>query len=136
MMDGCRLRARFAFWVSAVMLTSLAPLAVQAQIGGGGFGGGGFGGGGVGGGGLGGGGGVGVGGNFQNAGVVVDAQGVLRVQRLTDQGGLQAKRIVQAAMASLDPKLAKRSALRKISLNRLEKAVASRWTAASRYRTR
>ncbi len=123
MMDGCRLRARFAFWVSAVMLTSLVPLTAR-QIGGGGFGGGGFGGGG--GGNVGG---VGVGGNFQNAGVVVDAQGVLRVKRLTDQGGLQAKRIMQAAMASLNPKLAKQSALRKISLNRLEKAVASQMAA-------
>ncbi len=64
------------------------------------------------------------GGNFQNAGVIVDAQGVLRVQRIDDQGGLRAKRIVEAAMASLDPKLAKQSTLRKISLNRLEKAVA------------
>ena len=68
--------------------------------------------------------------------MVVDAQGVLRVQRVTDPGGLQAKRIVQAAMASLDPKLAKQSALRKISLNRLEKAVASKWPPASRSPTR
>jgi hypothetical protein len=101
-----------------VWLTSFTPAALQAQIGGGGFGGGGFGGG------VGGGGGVGVGGNFQNAGVVIDAQGVLRVKTLADPGGLQAKRAVQAAMASLNPKLAKQSALRKISLNRLEAALA------------
>ncbi len=117
---GCRLQAKFALFVAAIMLTSLAPTAVQAQINGGG---GGFGGGGFGGGGFGGGGGN-AGTNYQNAGVIVDAQGVLRVQRVDDRGGLQVKRIVQAALASLDPKLAKFSELRKISLNRLEQAVA------------
>jgi hypothetical protein len=105
---------------TAVLLTSLAPAAAHAfgGMGGGGFGGGG---GGFGGGGFGGGG----GGNFQNAGVVIDAKGILRVQRVADPGGLQAKRIAQAAMASLDKDLAKQSSLRKISLNRLEKAVAA-----------
>ena len=105
---GCRLQARFALFAAAVMLTSLAPTAVQAQIdGGGGNGGGNI-----------------LGGNFQNAGVVVDAQGVLRMQLVPDPGGLRTRRIVEAALVSLDPKLAKRSSLRKISLNRLEKAVA------------
>jgi hypothetical protein len=110
---GCRLQARFALIVAAVLLTSLAPTAVQAQINGGG---GNNGGGNIGGGNA--------GTNYQNAGVIVDAQGVLRVQRIDDRGGLQTKRIVQAALASLDPKLAKFSDLRKISLNRLEKVVA------------
>jgi hypothetical protein len=104
---------------TAVLLTSLAPAAAHAF---GGFGGGGFGGGG---GGFGGGGNNFQGGNFQNAGVIVDAQGVLRVQRVADPGGLQAKRMAQAAMASLDKDLAKQSSLRKISLNRLEKVVAA-----------
>ncbi len=57
--------------------------------------------------------------------MIIDAQGVLKVRRVADQGGLRAKRIVQEAMATLNPKLAKPSDLRKISLNRLEKAVAN-----------
>ncbi len=81
MMAVCRFTARFALLTAAVWLTSFTPAAVLAQ---GGFGGGGFGGGGFGGGGA-------VGGNFQNAGVVIDAQGVLRVKTLADPGGLQAK---------------------------------------------
>ena len=105
----CRLQVRFALFVAAVMLTSLAPTVVQAQNNGGNNGGG-----------IGGNAGT----NYQNAGVIVDAQGVLRVQRIDDRGGLRHKRIAEAAMATLDPKLAKRSASRKISLNRLEKAVA------------
>ncbi|MHB8970746.1 MAG: DUF1598 domain-containing protein [Pirellulaceae bacterium] len=113
MMDGCRLKARFAVLVTAVLLTSLAPPTVPVAFGGGGIGGGGN----------------TVSGNFQNAGVVVDAQGVLRIKRVADPGGLQAKRIAEAALAALNPKLAKVSELRKISLNRLEKTVASQLTA-------
>jgi hypothetical protein len=105
MMDGCRWTARFVFALTAAVLAALAPSAVQAQT-------------------TGGGGNTFNGGNFQNAGVVVDAQGVLKVQRIADPGGLQARRIVAAALASLDPKLAKPSPLRKISLNRLEQVVA------------
>ncbi len=55
---------------------------------------------------------------------MIDAQGVLKVRRVADPGGLRAKRIFEEARASLDPKLSKPSNLRKISLNRLEKAVA------------
>ncbi len=125
MMYGCRIQARWAVMATAVLLTSLAPAAAHAF---GGFGGGGFGGGGggFGGGGGGFGGGGAGGGNFQNAGVVVDAAGVLRVHRVADPGGLQAKRITQAARASLDKNLVERSPLRMISLNRLEKAVAAK----------
>ncbi len=120
-MDRCRWTVRFVFVLTAAVLVIMASSAVQAQIGGGGgIGGGGFGGGGFGGGGFGGFG----GGNYQNAGIVVDAQGVLRIQRVDDRSGALAKRIVAAAVASLDPKLAKWSDLRKISLNRLEQAVA------------
>jgi hypothetical protein len=114
MMDGCRKMMRSAVALMAMTLAALIPTAVQAQ---GGFGGGGFGGGGFGGGGA-------VGGNFQNAGVVIDAQGVVRVQRLPDPGGVHAKRIVEAARASLNPDLVRQSPLRKISLNRLEQVVA------------
>ena len=110
MMDGCGKRIRSAFALTAMTLAALIPTAVQAQTGG--FGGG-----------FGGDTGV-VAGNIQNAGVVIDAQGVLRIQRRQDPGGLHAKRIVQAAMTSLNPQLAKQSKLRKISLNRLEQAVA------------
>ena len=116
-MDSCRFYIRVVLCAAAVLMVGLAPSAVEAQIGGVG--------GGVGGGGFGGGGGA-VGGNFQNAGVVIDAQGVLKVKRIQDRGGLQAKRIVQAAMAKLNPELAKFTMLRKISLTRLEKAVAAR----------
>jgi len=104
MITGSRSKALVACVVAGIVLMALAP-AAQAQINGGG--GGNF-----------------QGGNFQNAGVIVDAQGVLRVQWIEDRGGLQAKRIVAAALASLDPKLAQWSDLRKISLNRLEQAVA------------
>jgi hypothetical protein len=104
MMVGCRLKTWFALTVAAVLLTSLAPTVAQAQNNGGGN--------------------TFNGGNFQNAGVVVDTQGVLRVQRVDDRSGVLAQRIVASALASLDPKLAKRTDLRKVSLNRLEQAVA------------
>lgn len=105
MMDGCRKPIRFALALTAVTLAALSPATVRAQIGG------------DGGGGI-------LGGNFQNAGVVIDAQGVLRMQRFQDPGGLHAQRLAQAAMTRLNPDLAKQSPLRKISLNRLEEAVA------------
>ncbi len=63
-------------------------------------------------------------GNYQNAGVVIDAEGVLRVNRVRDPGGLQTRRIAQAAVAALDPALAQPCKLRKISLTRMEKAAA------------
>jgi hypothetical protein len=104
-MDRCRWIARFVFVWTAAMSAVIAPSALQAQI-------------------YGGGGNNFQGGNFQNAGVVVDAQGVLRIQRVDDRSGVLARRIVESANATLDPKLAKWSTLRKISLNRLEQAVA------------
>jgi hypothetical protein len=109
-MDRCRWTARFVFVLTAAVLVAMCTSAVQAQINGGG--------------GNNGGGNNFNGGNYQNAGVVVDAQGVLRLQRIDDRSGALANRIFAAAMASLDPKLAKWSDLRKISLNRLERAVA------------
>jgi hypothetical protein len=54
------------------------------------------------------------------AGVAIDADGVLRVKTFTDPGGEVAKERIAAAKATLDPKLASFSNLRKISLNRLE----------------
>jgi len=132
-MYSCRLRIRVVLWLAAVLVWTLIPVAAQAQIGGfgggglggGGFGGGGFGGGGFGGGGLGGGG----AGNNQNAGVIIDAQGVLKMQMHQDPTGRAGRQRIQAAMANLNRKLTKFSQMRKISLNRLEKAVAARLAA-------
>lgn len=124
-MYGCRLQIRVVLWLATVLVWTLVPIAAQAQIGG--FGGGGLGGagGGFGGGGLGGVGG-GVGGDNQNAGVVIDAQGVLKLQMFQDPTGQASRQRIQAATANLDRKLTKYSQMRKISLNRLEKAVARR----------
>ncbi len=55
------------------------------------------------------------------AGIYIDANGVLRVQRLDPQMTLQR---VQAARQSRASEVMQRSALRKVSLNRLEAAVA------------
>ncbi|QDT67732.1 hypothetical protein MalM25_06340 [Planctomycetes bacterium MalM25] len=89
----------------------------------GGGGGGGLGGGGGGGGGLGGGGG---GGGGFGSGVVVDAQGVLHRQVTNDPGGRLAQQRIAEAMHRLEGDLAKPSELRKVSLTRLEDAVAER----------
>lgn len=66
------------------------------------------------------GGGGGGGGNNNNAGVIVDAEGVLKMKVVRDPGGRLHKQRMAAAFASLDGDLAKPSELRKISLNRLE----------------
>ncbi len=59
-------------------------------------------------------------------GVLVDPQGVLRLQTVHDPGGrLTATRMV-AARRALDQNIVRRSDLRKVSLNRLEAAVADR----------
>jgi hypothetical protein len=63
--------------------------------------------------------------NSPGAGVVVDAKGVLRMVVQPDPGGEQARLRREAAMASLNPKVAQKSGLRKISLTRLEKALAT-----------
>ena len=100
------------------MFLSLSGVALgQAGGGGGGVGGGG-GGGGVGGGGGAGG---GAGGFPPAAGVEIDPQGVLRVMQPNPQ--VTAMQL-QAARQSLPPQLARPSKLRKVSLNRLERAVA------------
>ncbi len=59
----------------------------------------------------------------QQAGVVVDAQGVLEVKTFLDPGGALTRQRAAAARATLDAKVANYSKLRKISLNRLEEAV-------------
>ncbi len=60
------------------------------------------------------------------AGVVVDAQGVLQKTVFSDPGGQLLRERVAAAKASLKPELAYFSKLRKISLNRLEDAIRQR----------
>ncbi|UUO06530.1 DUF1598 domain-containing protein [Blastopirellula sp. J2-11] len=62
--------------------------------------------------------------NFQQSGVYVDAQGVLRMQRAADPSGQLMRQRLAAANASQSPELRKASGLRKISLNRLEKELA------------
>ncbi len=59
------------------------------------------------------------------AGVIVDSKGVLRTYLKQDPTGELSKAQVAAAKASLDGKLTQKSALRKVSLQRLEKAVAA-----------
>lgn len=62
----------------------------------------------------------------QTAGVFVDPQGVLRQQIFEDPTGQLTRERMAAAQASLDPKVAARSPLRKVSLTRLEKALEAR----------
>jgi hypothetical protein len=58
------------------------------------------------------------------AGVVVDAKGVLRTNYVDDPSGELARRQREAAKAALNPRVQQKSKLRMISLNRLEKAIA------------
>ncbi len=60
------------------------------------------------------------------AGVVVDADGVLRTKFYADPNGALAKQQVAAAKANLNAQVAKTSTLRKVSLNRLEAAIRER----------
>ena len=60
------------------------------------------------------------------AGVVVDAQGVLSLKQNVDRTGRLDRRRRMEAEANLNPEVAKRSKLRKVSLNRLEDAVGRR----------
>jgi hypothetical protein len=60
------------------------------------------------------------------AGVVVDAQGVLRMQTYADPTGMLTRQRVAAARASLAPEVAKSSKMRYVSLNRLETAIRNR----------
>jgi hypothetical protein len=64
-----------------------------------------------------------------NAGVIVDADGVLRKKVHHDPTGALARRRVAEARAKLDPDLMRPSKLRKVSLNRLEEAIAARLAA-------
>jgi len=57
------------------------------------------------------------------AGVVVDAKGVLEVKTFVDPGGTLTRQRAAAARAALDAKVANYSKLRKVSLNRLEQAI-------------
>jgi hypothetical protein len=61
-----------------------------------------------------------------SAGVAVDAQGVLKKMTFADPGGQLTLQRIAAAKASLAPELLKFSALRKVSLNRLERAIVAR----------
>jgi hypothetical protein len=118
------LKALVAAAVLALILTGSGV--AHAQFGGGG-GGGLLGGGGGGGGGLlggGGGGGGGLGGNLAGAGVVVDAEGVLKRVQNDPTGRLSQQRFLAAKAAAENQKV-QSSPLRKISLKRLEAHVAN-----------
>ncbi len=52
---------------------------------------------------------------FGAGGVIVDADGVLRTQMTPDPNGQLSRQRIAAARSALDPKLAKKSPLRKIS---------------------
>ena len=57
------------------------------------------------------------------AGVVIDAEGVLRTKVFSDPTGQVMRERVAAAKTTLDPKVTAFSKMRKVSLNRLEKAI-------------
>lgn len=59
----------------------------------------------------------------QTAGVLVDAEGVLRTSYVQDPSGQLMRERISAARSQLTPELARTSSLRKISLNRLEAAI-------------
>jgi hypothetical protein len=65
----------------------------------------------------------------QFAGVYVDPDGVLRMKVTADPSGMLTQERINAARIALDPKVAVQSPLRKISLNRLEKAIKDRLAA-------
>lgn len=60
------------------------------------------------------------------AGVAIDADGVLHKKSFSDNSGQLMQERIVSARATLDPKLATYSKLRKISLNRLEQAIVDR----------
>jgi hypothetical protein len=61
---------------------------------------------------------------FQSAGVYVDAEGVLHMKVVSDPTGQLTRQRLSEAKAALRPDLARPSKLRKVSLNRLEAALA------------
>lgn len=119
--------------VVGFVIVLLAASTLWAQVAGGGAPGGGGAGAGGGGAGAGTGGGAGLGGagnalgaqgsNVAN-GVIIDAQGVLHNETFEDPNGQLHRERAAAARAKLDKRVAAKSKLRKISLNRLEAAVA------------
>jgi len=60
------------------------------------------------------------------AGVVVDAEGVLRTRLFSDAGGQLTRQRIAAAQQAIDADMARPSSMRKVSLNRLEKAIVDR----------
>jgi len=62
----------------------------------------------------------------QNAGVIVDPQGVLRTKAVRDPSGQLTRQRLAQAKAALNPDIARPSKLRKVSLNRLEAEIARR----------
>jgi len=60
------------------------------------------------------------------AGVAVDAQGVLRTKIFADPGGMLTRQRIAAAKAALSPEVVAYSPIRKFSLNRLERIIAQR----------
>ncbi|HUG71595.1 MAG TPA: DUF1598 domain-containing protein, partial [Pirellulaceae bacterium] len=66
------------------------------------------------------------------AGVDIDADGVLRLHMFVDRAGELTRHRIAEARRSLAPDLAKVSDLRKVSLNRLEAAVAERISAGEK----
>ncbi len=67
--------------------------------------------------------------NNNNAGVAVDPKGVLRIFYQADPTGQQTKQRIDAAKVALKADVQAKSKLRKISLQRLEKAVAAQLAA-------
>jgi hypothetical protein len=65
-------------------------------------------------------------GDLPGAGVIINAQGVLSVKRQVDASGALDRQRRRDAVAALGRELARPSELRKVSLNRLEQAVAKR----------
>jgi hypothetical protein len=63
--------------------------------------------------------------NLQNSvgGVLIDPEGVVRMRSFADPTGVLHRQRAAAARAALDPKLATRTPLRKVSLTRLEAAL-------------
>ena len=61
-----------------------------------------------------------------NNGVIVDAQGVLRVQQYADPGGMLIRQQIAAARAALAPEITRSSNLRCVSITRLEKEIQAR----------
>jgi hypothetical protein len=61
--------------------------------------------------------------NINQAGIAIDADGVLRLKSFGDPGGQLMRERIASAKSTLGPKLASFSKMRKISLNRLEQAI-------------